>query len=77
MDFPGKKGLCQFLDIPIIYLPIIIFQKSEKVIIPYLRKTSNWRTDGQVDNGDFIGSFVGRRSNNKTTFFGRREPDFT
>ena len=47
-----------------------IKQKSEKTNEPNLRKMPNQKTDGQTDNGDFIGSSVGQRSNNglKLTF---------
>ena len=44
------------------YLPS--YKKSAKTIEPFLRKTPSWRvdrrTDGQTDNGDFIGPSVGR-----------------
>ena len=67
MNFPGKKS-CQFSNILLI-LPKSS-KKSEKTNEPNLRKMPNQKTDGQTDNGDFIGSSVGQRSNNglKLTF---------
>ena len=55
--FSWKKGLCQFLDIPILYH---CAKNQKKTTEPFLRKTPNWWTDGQTDNGDFIGPSIGR-----------------
>ena len=44
------------------YLPS--WQKSENTNPPFLRKTSNWWTNRQTDNGNFIGLSVGQGSNN-------------
>ena len=67
-EFSWKKGLCQFLNIPIIYHHA---EKSEKNNEPLLWKMQKWRTDrqtdrqtdGRTDSGDFIGPSVGRGSN--------------
>ena len=55
--FLEKKGLCQFLNIPIIFHRAKNQEKSDE---PLLRKTPNWQTDR--DNGGFIGPSVWRGS---------------
>ena len=44
MDFPGKKRLYQFLNIPIIYHRA---KKKKKMLLP--KKMPSWRMDGQTD----------------------------
>ena len=44
-EFSWKKGLCQFLDIPIIYHRA---KNQKKNVEPFLRKKPNWRTDGRT-----------------------------
>ena len=61
MNFPRKKGLCQFLNISIIFHRAKNQEKSNE---PLLRKTPNWQTDR--DNGGFIGPSV-RRGSKKAT----------
>ena len=51
MNFPEKR-LCRFLNILIIY-------NQKKTNEPFLS-----RTDKRIDNGDFIGSSLGRRESN-------------
>ena len=58
-NFHGKKGLCQFLNIPTIYHRA---KNQENNNEPFPRKKC--QTDGRTDNGDFIGPSVGRGSNN-------------
>ena len=60
-EFSWKKGLCQFLNISIIIVPLC--QKSEKTNEPFLRKMLNCWTDRQTDNSDFIGPSLGWGSN--------------
>ena len=48
-EFSWKKGLSQFLDIPIIYHRAT----NQKKLLNHL-----------TDNGDFIGPYVGRESHN-------------
>ena len=55
-----KKGICQFLDIPIIYHRAKNQKKNNE---RFLRWTPKWRIDRRTDNGDFIG----RGSNNRNT----------
>ena len=43
-EFSWKKGLCQFLNIPIIYHHV---KRSEKTNEPLLKKMPNWQTDRQ------------------------------
>ena len=45
-EFSWKKGLCQFLNIPIIYHHV---KRSEKTNEPLLKKMPNWQTDRQTD----------------------------
>ena len=59
-EFSWKKGLCQFLDIPIIYYRAKI-RKNYRTI----SEKNTELTDGQTNNGDFIGPLVGRGSNKK------------
>ena len=63
MNFPGKKELFQFLNIPIIYHHAKKKKKTEKNWWPIPEKNpelTNKLTDGQTDNGDFIRPPVGR-----------------
>ena len=48
---------------------ILSCKKLEKTNEPFLRKTLNWLTDGQRDNGDFVRPSVGRGSNNTMFIF--------
>ena len=51
--FSWKKGLCQFLDIPIIYHRT----KNQRKLLSHFwekRQTDGW-TDRKIDNSDFIG----------------------
>ena len=57
-DFFWKKGLCQFLNIPIIYHRA----KNHKKLMSHLREKC--RTDRQTGNSNFIGPSVGRGSKN-------------
>ena len=45
IEFSWKKELCQFMNIPTIYHRAKNQIKNHK---PYLRKTTNWRTDRQT-----------------------------
>ena len=64
MFFPGKKKLCKFLSIPIIYHRA----KNQKKLTTYSRekRRPDGRTNGQkvrqTDNRDFTGPSVGRGS---------------
>ena len=63
-EFSWKKGLCQFLDIPIIYHRA----KNQKKILSHFweKRLTDGRTGGQTDeltDDDFIEPYVGRRSN--------------
>ena len=60
MNFPGKKGSVSFFDIPIIYYRAKI-RKNYRTI----SEKNTELTDGQTNNGDFIGPLVGRGSNKK------------
>ena len=59
-EFSWKKGLCQFLNIKIIYH---CTKNQRKVNVPSLRKMMNGQMDGQTegekDNHDFAGSSRG------------------
>ena len=48
---------------------IVSCKKLEETNEPFLRKTLNWLTDGQRDNGDFVRPSVGRGSNNTMFIF--------
>ena len=67
-EFSWKKGLCQFLDIPIIYHRA---KNQKKTNDPFLKKNAeltdkqterqtDGQTDRQTDNSDFIGPSVGQ-----------------
>ena len=45
-EFYWKKGLCQFLNIPIMYHHA---KNQKKTNDPFLRKMLNWRKDGRTD----------------------------
>ena len=65
-EFSWKKGLCQFLNIPIIYRR----DKNQKKLMSHCwekHRTDGWtdrRTDGRTDNVDSTGPSEGRGSNN-------------
>ena len=61
MNFHGKKGLCQFLNILTIHHRA---KNQESNNESFLRK--KYRTDGWIDNSDFIGPSVGRGFNNNS-----------
>ena len=50
-EFSWEKGLCQFLDIPIIYHRA---KNQKKLLSHFWEKRPNGRPDRQT-NGDFIG----------------------
>ena len=54
MNFAGKKGLCQFLNIPIIHDGA----KNQKKLTIIPEKNAEL-TDRQTDNSDFTGLSVG------------------
>ena len=61
-EFSWKKGLCQFLDIPIVYHRA----KNKKNYSAFSEKNAklmDGQKDRQIDNGDFIGPSIGRGSN--------------
>ena len=55
-----RKGLCQFLNIPIIQHRA----ENQKQLMTHSseKRRTDGGTDRQTDNGDFIGSSVGRGS---------------
>ena len=57
-----KKGLCQFLDIPIIYH----CAKNQKKLCSHFweKCLTGWQTDGQTDKSDFIGPTIWWESKN-------------
>ena len=54
MNFPGKKRLCQFLNIPIIYHNA----GNQKQLMTHFREKC--RTDRRTGNIDFIGTSLGQ-----------------
>ena len=63
--FSWKKGLSQFLNIPIIYH---CAKNQKKTDVLFLRKMLNQQMEEWTDNCDFAGPFVGQWSNYKVTF---------
>ena len=58
MNFPGKKRLCQFLNISIVIASLC--QKSEEINEPFLRKMLNCWTSRQTDRQQrFYGTLLG------------------